>query len=476
MDWDQQTYMPRRGGNARAAQSSILSRIAHEMTTSESMKSAISGAKSSVAPNSDDEAIVRITERSYQLATKVPATLVEEKGRVSGEAHEAWIDARAKNDFKTFQPFLEKLVELTRKEADFLGFEDHPYDAVTDAYEEGATKKFWEGMFDGIRKPLISLVAGVKASPYQADDSWLYGDWPEAKQHEFGNMLVQALGFDFSRGRQDTAAHPFCTNFSVNDVRLTTRFKDYLPSSIMGSLHEAGHGLYEQGSPEAWDRLPLAGGVSLGVHESQSRTWENIIGRSRAFWHHFHPKLAAAFPEVGKHDFETWYRCLNKVVPSFIRVEADEVTYNLHIMIRFEIECAMMDGTLKVADLPDYWNAKYEEYMGITPRNDSEGCLQDVHWSSGSIGYFPTYSMGNILSYQFWSVLEKDLGDVNTLMEQGSFGPILNWLTKNIYAKGSKYRPADLVKQVTGGGLDPKPYLESLHAKYADIYGLVVMA
>jgi carboxypeptidase Taq len=274
------------------------------------------------------------------------------------------------------------------------------------------------------------------------------------------------------RGRQDTAAHPFCTNFSVNDVRLTTRYQEFLGSSIFGSLHEAGHGVYEQGSPQEWDRTPLAGGVSLGVHESQSRTWENIVGRSRAFWSRYLPELKRSFPGLPDVDLDTFYRAVNRVEPSFIRVEADEVTYNLHIMVRFEIECAMLDGSLAVKDLPGAWNEKYRQYLGITPPTDALGCLQDVHWSGGMIGYFPTYSMGNILSYQIWDKLKADLGDVDALMADGQFAPILGWLREKVYRHGSKDRPAELIERVCGGPLEPGPYLRGITAKYEGVYGL----
>jgi carboxypeptidase Taq len=274
------------------------------------------------------------------------------------------------------------------------------------------------------------------------------------------------------RGRIDTAAHPFCTGWSVNDIRLTTRFKPYLMSAIYGTLHEAGHGMYEQGSPEKWDRTPLAGGVSLGIHESQSRTWENIVGRSHAFVSWMLPHAVAKFPQLAGRDVKSVYRAINKVEPSFIRVEADEVTYNMHIMIRFECENAILKGELKIADLPAFWNSKYEEYLGITPANDAEGCLQDVHWSAGLIGYFPTYTFGNLLSYQFWTCLENDLGDTNPMMESGNFAPILGWLKDKIYSKGQSIPPQELVKQVTGKPIGAEDYLAGINKRYREIYDI----
>lgn len=472
MGWDLQVMMPSGNFAVRSAQLGVLERLVHDQIVSEETQRLVENARHEAAPGSVDEALVRVTQRNIDLQTKIPASLVEEKARLSGEGHEVWVKARAENDFKSFAPLLQRLVELTRQEAEHLGYQDHPYDAVTDYYEEGATKKSWEAMFDGIRQPLIDLVAAIKASPNQIDDSKLYGPWPEADQKAFCDRVARAIGFDFDRGRQDTAAHPFCGGTSVTDVRLTTRFKDFLPSAIMGTLHEAGHGMYEQGSPLDWARLPLAGGVSLGVHESQSRTWENIVGRSRPFWSFFYPQLQETFPALSDIAPEQWYKFLNKVEPSFIRVEADEVTYNLHIMVRFEIECMLMDGSLKVNELPEVWNSKYQSYLGITPATDSEGCLQDVHWSGGSIGYFPTYSMGNILSYQFWNCLKRDLGDVDALMAHGDFAPILGWLQKNIYSHGSRFKPSELVHRVTGKQLDSSEYLAGITAKYREIYAL----
>jgi carboxypeptidase Taq len=273
-------------------------------------------------------------------------------------------------------------------------------------------------------------------------------------------------------GRQDTAPHPFCANFSVGDVRLTTRFKDYIGSAIFGSLHEAGHGVYEQGSPRRLDRSPLAGGVSLGVHESQSRTWENIVGRSKPFWSRYLPKLQELFPELSEFTLDSWYSAINKVQPSFIRVEADEVTYNMHTLVRFEIESDVLTGKLSVKDIPGAWNAKYEAYLGVTPETDSVGCLQDVHWSGGSIGYFPTYSMGNCLSYQFWNCLKSDLGDVDSLMAAGKFSPILDWLRDKIYQHGSIIEPRELVMKVSGKPIGAEDYLQGLKAKYSEIYAL----
>lgn len=471
MDWDQQTYMPKEGANARGEHQGRLSRMRHELFTADETRRLLEDARKEAEPGSDDAAMVRVTSRALDLATKLPAAFVAEKVKLASDAHELWVEARANNNFAKFAPTLEKMFDLSRQEAEYLGYKEHIYDALLDQYEEGATAGEVRSMFDAIRGPQVDLVKQIQDLP-EVDDSWLYGTWDNAKQKMFTDELVQAIGFDFSSGRQDVAPHPFCTNFSMNDVRLTTRYKDYLGSAIFGSLHEAGHGMYEQGSPEHFDRTPLCGGVSLGVHESQSRTWENIVGRSRPFWEYFYPKLQATFPELKDKSLDVFLKAANKVKPSFIRVEADELTYNLHIMVRFELECALLEGSLAIKDLPEAWNEKYREYLGIVPSTDSEGCLQDVHWSGALVGYFPTYSMGNLLSYQIWNALQVDVPNTDELMAKGDFKPILQWLQLKVYSQGSRYTPKDLILRVTGKPMGAEDYLVGLGAKYRDLYGI----
>ena len=467
MDWDQQTYMPRGGAEARALHLESLSKMHHELFTSdETQQDVVEAAKEA---SGDDVALLRVIKRDLDLAIKLPSELVGRKSKLAAIAHEDWVAARTKNDFKGFAPTLEKMFDIAKEEAEHLGYTDHIYDALTDQYEEGATAADWKAMYESIKGPQVELVKAIQATG-PVDDSRLFGDWDKAKQSAFTEMLAKAVGFDFNRGRQDTAPHPFCTGWSVGDIRLTTRYKPYLGSAIFGTLHEAGHGMYEQGSPAAWDLTSLAGGVSLGFHESQSRTWENIVGRSRAFWVRFLPDLQATFPAIADLSVDQFYAQINRVNPSLIRVEADELTYNLHTLVRFEIECAVLTDELKVKDMPEAWNAKYEEYLGVRPTTDSEGCLQDVHWSMGSIGYFPTYSMGNILSYQIWNALEKDIPNTTELFEKGEFEPILSWLQKNIYSQGRKYTPKELIVRATGEPMNAKYYLDGLGAKYRELY------
>ena len=469
MDWDQQTYMPRGGADARAIHLESLSRMRHELFTADETQKEVEEA--AMEASGDDVALLRVIKRDLELATKLPSELVGRKSKLAAIAHEDWVSARSRNDFKGFSPTLEKMFDIAKEEAEHLGYTDHIYDALTDQYEEGATAADWKAMYESIKGPQVELVKAIQEMG-PVDDSRLYGEWEKSKQSEFTEMISKAIGFDFKRGRQDTAPHPFCTGWSVGDVRLTTRYKPYLGSAIFGTLHESGHGMYEQGSPTEWDLTALAGGVSLGFHESQSRTWENIVGRSKAFWIRFLPDLQIAFPTIADLSVDQFYRQINKVNPSLIRVEADELTYNLHTLVRFEIECAVLTDELKVNDMPEAWNAKYEQYLGIRPTTDSEGCLQDVHWSMGSIGYFPTYSMGNILSYQIWNALEKDVPNTQELIEKGEFEPILGWLQKKIYSQGRKFTPKQLILNATGEPMNAKYYLDGLGAKYRELYGI----
>lgn len=467
MEWDQQTFMPHGGADARAEHLGRLSKLAHETFIADETRKLVED--SAGEAEGDDATMLRVVSRDLDLATKLPTELVAEKTRLGAIAHEAWVTARANNDFKSFASYLERMFEIAGKEAEYLGYTDHIYDALLDQYEEGATAADARAMFDAVKGPQVELVKQVVAAG-PVDDSILYGEWDETEQKAFTEAMVQAIGFDFERGRQDTAAHPFCTGWSVGDVRLTTRYKPYIGSAIFGSLHEAGHGMYEQGSPMAWDRTPLAGGVSLGLHESQSRTWENIVGRSLPFWKRFLPALQERFPKLAGQTPESFYRIINKVEPTLIRVEADELTYNLHVLVRFEIECDVLTGKLAIKDLPEAWNAKYEQYLGLRPETDSVGCLQDVHWSGGAIGYFPTYSMGNLLSYQIWAKLESDLGNTDAFIEAGEFEKILGWLKENVYAKGRSVKPKELVLSVTGKPMGAEDYLVGLGEKYRNLF------
>ena len=479
LGWDQQTYMPPGGAAARAAQMTALAGVIHEKATGGDTARLLDAAEregGGLDPDGDGAAFLRAARRDFDQATKIPTALVAETARVTALAFEQWARARAESDWGRFAPWLEQILDLTRQAADHLGHGGERYDALLDQYEPGMTAADVRTMFEAIKPDLVALVKAVAAlGPGAVDDSVLHRSFDEEKQRKFGEGVVKALGYDWSRGRQDRALHPFCTSFGRDDVRITTRFDpDFLPAALFGSIHETGHALYEQGVAERYAGNILADGTSLGFHESQSRLWENLVGRSRPFWNHFYPALQAAFPEsLGGVDGERFYRAINKVEPSLIRVEADEVTYNLHILLRFEIEQALLSGELSVADAPEAWNAKTREYFGLTPPDDASGILQDVHWSGGSIGYFPTYSVGNLLSVQLYDKANADLGgQIEAQVASGDFAPLLGWLRENVHQYGRKYLPKELVQRIVGGPLDPAPYLRYLKTKFGDVYGI----
>ena len=447
------------------------------MHTSDEMGNLLSKAEAETQgqdADSDDVRMLARVRRSYDRRTKLPESLVIELSRHSSISQDVWIRARQMSDFDHFAPNLEKMLELTRQATEYLGYEAHPYDALIDQYEPGTKQADVAAMFADLKPHLVELIQAIAESKSPVDDSLIHGDFPVDAQRKLTLEVVKAIGFDMQRGRQDVAEHPFCANFGRDDVRITTRFDPrYLSMSIYASMHEAGHAMYEQGSPAAYESTPLAGGTSLGVHESQSRLWENLVGRSRAFTTYLFPQVQSAFPEAfANADADAYYRAINKVTPSLIRVEADEATYNLHTLLRFELECALLEGTLDVSDVPDAWDAKMHEYLGITPPSDSSGCLQDVHWSAGLIGYFPTYSIGNLLSAQLWHALGQAVPDRDEQMAEGEFGPILDWLRTNVHDYGSKYLPKELVLKATGEPLTSRYYMDYLNTKYRAIYQL----
>jgi carboxypeptidase Taq len=477
LHWDQQTYMPSGGGPARARQLATLTRIAHETLTSPETGGLLEAAEREREGEPEGSvawATLRMARRDYEQATRFPADYVSELARVRSEAQEVWARARAANDYASFAPWLERIVELSRRAADYLGYADEPYDALLDQYEPGLVTAELKATFTALRSALLPLLKAVLARRTEVDDSVLYQPYAVDAQRAFGESVIRDLGYEFERGRQDEAVHPFTTSFSIHDVRITTRFNpNWLSPALFGTLHEAGHAMYEQGIARELEGTILASGASLGVHESQSRLWENVVGRSRPFWHHYFPKLRQAFPEqLARIDEEGFYRAVNKVSPSLIRVEADELTYNLHIMVRFELELALLAGDLAVGDAPGAWADKMEEYLEVRPSDDTEGVLQDVHWSMGVIGYFPTYSIGNLLSAQLYA---KAVADHPTIPEQtarGQFGQLLGWMRENVHRFGRTYFPRELVEQATGQPVGGQSYLDYLRAKYSEIYDL----
>src|SRR5215203_3617487 len=472
--WDHQTYMPRGGVPSRAEQVATLSRLAHEMVTDDETERLLK-ASGELDPSSEDGALIRRARRDYERATRLPAELVVETSRVTSLAESAWVRARGESDWSLFAPHLEKVLALKREAAESLGYDDHPYDALLDAYEPGAKKVRLEAMFKELKEGVLPLIRAVVAKGDGKDRAApLKGAFGEAGQEEFGRAVISAFGYDWERGRQDRSVHPFCINFGPGDVRITTRFDGgWLAPALFGTMHEAGHALYEQGVDPSYARTPLGGGTSMGVHESQSRLWENLVGRSRMFWSHYYPKLQGVFPEtLSGVDSETFYEAINVLSPSKIRVEADEVTYNLHILLRFELEVALIEDSLSVEDLPDAWNAKMEEYLCVAPKNDAEGVLQDIHWADGLFGYFPTYTVGNVLSVQFFEEALKAHPEIPTQMEKGEFSLLLSWLRENVHQHGSRYYPDELVWHATGRPLDTIPYLSYLKSKFGELHSL----
>jgi len=476
LSWDQQTYMPKGAGEARGNQLATLSRIAHQKFTAAEIGTLLTDLEEEFAgaePDADVVRLLQVTRHDFDRKIRVPADFVAEFALTTSRAFEAWVKARAASDFSIFRPHLEKVVELNRRYITFFPPADHPYDILLDQYERGMKTAEVEAIFADLRPRQVELLREITARP-QVDDSFLQVGFDEQQQWDFGVRVVTAFGYDWDRGRQDRSAHPFTTSFSINDVRITTRFeKDNPTASLFSTIHEAGHALYELGCNQSFERSPLAGGASLAVHESQSRLWENMVGRSLPFWEHFYPEYRRCFPAaLSGVDLRTFYRAINRVEPSLIRVNADEATYNLHVMLRLELEIGLIEGRIAVRDLCEIWNTKMEEYLGITPPNDAMGVLQDVHWSGGSLGYFATYTLGNLISAQLWEKINSDIPDLDDQLRRGSFEALLTWLREKIHCHGRKFTPQELVMKVTGSKINPAPYLRYLQRKYSDIYGL----
>jgi carboxypeptidase Taq len=462
------------GNEARGQQLATLSKIAQEKFISEEVGRLIDDLKQDFnGADSDDAALIRVTARDYDKAKRIPPEFIQEQAIVTSKAFEAWMEARGKSDFSIFQPHLEKVVELVQRYVSFFPPADHPYDTLLDDYEPGMKTADVKAIFDGLRSKQVRLIKAIGESK-QVKDAFLLKKYNEKKLIDFGVKVISQFGYDWNRGRQDKAPHPFETSFSVNDVRITTRYEADNPlATLFSTMHEAGHAMYEQGINPAYERTPLSGGTSLAVHESQSRMWENLVGRSMPFWQHFYPDLKKTFPaQLDGVSLKSFYKAINKVEPSLIRVNADEATYNLHIMLRLELEIGMVEGKIAVKDLPEIWNAKMEEYLGIVPPDDARGVLQDIHWSGGSIGYFSTYALGNLISAQLWEKIRKDIRDLDDQISEGNFSELLAWLRNNIHQHGHKYDPQVLVEKVTGSKITPEPYLRYLTKKYSEIYDL----
>lgn len=472
LSWDQETMMPEEGGAFRAQQLATLSGIAHERFTDEENSARLDRLSGSDQLEANEQKNLERIREDFDKARKYSTEFVQELSRAQSEAFQAWRKAKEADDFEIFAPELERMVSLKQKEAGLLGYEDHPYDPLLDSFEPGLKTQEVERVFKGLRARLEPLLSTLKSSSSEAEEGIMYRHYPVQEQLDFSLEVLQAMGYDLKKGRQDLSPHPFTISFSPQDVRVTTRMDaNNLHEGIWSSIHEGGHALYEQGLPIEAYGLPEGEACSLAIHESQARLWENIIGRGRAFWQHFFPKLKDRFPENLKDvNLDQFLRAMNTVRPSLIRTNADELTYHFHIIIRFEIEKALIEGSLKVKDVPEVWNQKYEEYLGVEVPSDAQGCLQDVHWSHGGFGYFPTYSLGSLYSAQFYKQASEEQGDLEEKIAKGDLHTLREWLRENIHQWGRLERSGELCKRVTGKELDPDPFIDYAWKKYGDLY------
>jgi carboxypeptidase Taq len=494
LGWDQETYMPGAGSGARAEQASLLAELAHEASTSTRLGDLLAQCEASLPaldapaePKARLAASIREARREYDLATKLPSDLVAQLAKVGSEAQQVWKAARETNDFPAFAPVLETMFDLTRQKANCLGVPKggELYDALIDEYEPGVSAAQIAAVFNPLRDRLAGLIARVASSGKTISDAPLHVSIPPDLQHKLGLFVLEAMGFDLSAGRLDTTSHPFCSGLAPGDTRLTTRYRDqHFTDALYSTMHEGGHGLYEQGLPKTaslsingqtlplWGS-PLADAISLGIHESQSRMWENLVGRSREFWTWLFPHAQRIFAgALDKYTPDDLFRAVNTTTPSLIRVEADEGTYNLHVMLRFELERALLNGEIKPKDLPAAWNARIKSYLGLAVPDDRRGCLQDVHWSFGLIGYFPTYTLGNLYAAQLWETIHTQLPSLNTNIASGNLIPLRNWLNTNIHAHGKQYSASDLCQRVTGKPLSADPLMRHLERNAKTIYNV----
>lgn len=477
LGWEEQTYMPAGGVEHRGNQLASLAGVVHEQRTHPRVGELLGNLEASdFCANSESVEAVNLREwrRDYDRAVRMPQDLVEELARTTTLAQRQWVEARQKANYRQFEPWLGRVIELKRRQADAIGYTSHRYDALLDEYEPECRAGALAELFGRLRGPLVELVQELKGAKRRLDRSIVEREFPIDRQRFLGESAAAAIGFDFAAGRLDVTAHPFCSSIGPGDCRITTRYNPhFFNDAFFSTLHEAGHGMYEQGLPVEHFGTPMGQATSLGVHESQSRLWENAVGRSRSFWEHFFPRVRQAFPSplagVTAADF---HRAVNSVQPSLIRVDADEVTYNLHVMIRFELELALLSGDLPVAEVPAAWNEKYRSYLAVVPPDDAKGCLQDIHWASGLVGYFPTYALGNLYAAQLFRRAKSDLGGLDESFRRGDFAPLVEWLRSKIHRHGRRFVPSRLIAEATGEPPSHEPLLESLRSKYHELYEL----
>lgn len=477
LDWDQQTMMPPRGALGRAEAAATIQRISHDMFVSDETGRLIEAAADQLdgnGPETDAASLVRVLRRRWEKARRVPGWLAADLTRAASVGQQAWIMARQESDFEGFMPYLERNFDLIRRYIDCFDDVECAYDPLLDDYEPGARTAEVQRVFDELKAELRVLIAALGDNAGLLDDSCLHGQFPVQSQREVVMWLLGLMGFDAASWRIDDAVHPFASGFGNRDVRITTRWDErFLPTSVYGAMHECGHGLYEEGVAQALQRTPLGHPESLGLHESQSRLWENMVGRGRPFCGVLAPRIADTFGgAVAGLDGQTLYRAVNKVSPSLIRVEADEVTYNLHIILRFELEQELVDGRLTIRDLPEAWNARYKEYLGVDVPDDAQGVLQDVHWAAGLIGYFPTYALGNLIAGQLFERAHAEISDLDAQLGEGHLQGLREWLREHVHRHGAKFSTTELLERIVGGPIEVGPFVGYLRRKLGEVYDL----
>ncbi len=477
LGWDQQTMMPPRGGPLRAESLATLHRITHEMFIAAETGRLLDAAEQQLGgaePDSDDARLIKVTRRRWEKARQVPSDLAADLARAASIGQEAWAESRRDSDFSAFAPYLRTNIELARRYIECFDQFDCPYDVLLDDYEPGMRSAEVANLFEELKSELVPMIAKIALHADRVDDRPLHGHFDVSAQRALVADIVELMGFDRQGWRMDDAVHPFAAGLGSNDVRITTRWDEsYFASGLYGAMHECGHGLYEAGIADSLQRTPLGNGESLGLHESQSRLWENMVGRGRPFSSVLAPKIADAFDgAVERLEPDTLYRAVNQIKPSFIRVEADEATYGLHIVLRFELEQQLVEGMLAVEDLPAAWNERVEDYLGLKVENDAQGVLQDVHWSAGLIGYFPTYALGNLIAGQLWQRVHQDLPDLDARIAAGELAPLREWLRENVHRHGAKFLPSELLQRVAGKPIAVEPFADYLKRKLSDVYEL----
>jgi len=475
LGWDQHTYMPRGGLEARVRQITTLQGLIHERLASAELHELLGDLETRAnALDPLDARLLVVTRRDVDQARRLPTELVTRKSEATGRALDSWMVNRPRGDFAAWRPHLEEVFAIVKDEAEALGYAEEPYDALLDRYEPGMGTRQLRAVFNELREGLVPFRQQVLEVAHRVDDQVLCQHFDGQKQWELGMRMLREMGFDFAHGRQDRSPHPFTTSFGLPDVRITTRIhEDDFRAGLFGTLHEGGHGLYEQNFHPAYDRSTLAQGSSLGIHESQSRLWENLVGRSRPFWDRWFGDVKELFPDQLKGvAFQSFFAAINRVRPSLIRVEADELSYNLHIFVRFELELRLLSGELAVADLPEAWDALMESTLGVRPPSPVDGCMQDMHWADASVGYFPTYALGNLYGVQIFNRAKREMPDLDESIASGRMLPLKHWLTERIYRPARSVDPGELLRQVTGEALSPQPWLAYVREKYSELYGL----